>query len=127
VAIHAAAALVDHHQHLFSPAAAERAGLAPISASDLIAHMDAAGIQKAAVLSVAYGFSNPNKPAVEDEYGKVRAENDWTSGQVARYPGRLVGFCSVSPVKDYALEEIARCAKDPNLRTGLKMHFGTRT
>ena len=27
-------------------------------------------------------------------------------------------------MKDYALEELARCAADPNLRRGLKLHFG---
>jgi hypothetical protein len=27
-------------------------------------------------------------------------------------------------MKAYAREEIARCARDPNLRTGLKLHFG---
>jgi predicted TIM-barrel fold metal-dependent hydrolase len=52
------------------------------------------------------------------------AENDWTSAQVAKYPGRLLGFCSVNPLRPHALEEIARCAKDANLRTGLKLHFG---
>jgi predicted TIM-barrel fold metal-dependent hydrolase len=54
----------------------------------------------------------------------VKAENDWTSAQVGKYPHRLLGFCSVNPLRSYALEEIARCAKDPNLRTGLKLHFG---
>ncbi len=43
---------------------------------------------------------------------------------MAEYPDRLLGFCSVNPLKAYALEEISRCAKDPNLRTGLKLHFG---
>jgi predicted TIM-barrel fold metal-dependent hydrolase len=52
------------------------------------------------------------------------AENDWTGAQVAKYPDRLIAFCSVNPLRPYALEEIARCAKDPNLRTGLKLHFG---
>jgi predicted TIM-barrel fold metal-dependent hydrolase len=51
-------------------------------------------------------------------------ENDWTSRQVAMFPDRLVAFCSVNPLKDYAPEEIARCAKDPNLHRGLKLHFG---
>src|SRR5204863_1979632 len=27
-------------------------------------------------------------------------------------------------VRPYAMEEIARCAKDPRLRSGLKLHFG---
>jgi uncharacterized protein len=43
---------------------------------------------------------------------------------VARFTDRLRGFCSVNPLKDYALEEITRCARDPRLRSGLKMHFG---
>jgi predicted TIM-barrel fold metal-dependent hydrolase len=118
-------ALVDHHQHLFSPAYAALApGLKPVSADDLIALLDQAGIRRAAVLSVAYGFGNPNRPSVDDEYAKVRAENDWTSQQVGRYPDRLRGFCGVNPLKEYALEEIARCARDTRLRTGLKLHFG---
>ena len=73
--------------------------------------LDAAGIRKALVLSLAYQYGNPNRPAVENEYQKVKAENDWTSEQVAQYPDRLVGFCSINPLKDYALEEIARCGK----------------
>jgi predicted TIM-barrel fold metal-dependent hydrolase len=118
--------IIDHHQHLFSPGASQRAGLGPkgIDAKTLVADLDAAGIRRAVVLSVAYSFSNPNKPAVPDEYGHVRAENDWTSSQVAQFPDRLIGFCSVNPLRSYAVAEIARCAKDPNLRTGLKLHFG---
>lgn len=76
------------------------------------------------MLSVAYSFSNPNKPAIPDEYGYVMAENDWTSAQVAKYPDRLLGFCGVNPLKPYAIAEIARCAKDKNIMTGLKLHFG---
>jgi predicted TIM-barrel fold metal-dependent hydrolase len=75
------------------------------------------------VLSVAYMFGSPNR-TVENEYEKVKAENDWTSQQVARYPDRLRGFCSFNPIREYALEELARCAKDPQLRSGLKLHFG---
>ncbi len=86
--------------------------------------MDASGVRRAVVLSVAYSFSNPNKPAVPDEYAHVKAENDWTAGEVAKYPERLMAFCSVNPLRPYALEEIARCAKDPRLRAGLKLHFG---
>ena len=120
------AEIIDHHQHLFSPAAAIHAsiGIEKIAANDLIAHLDAAGISRAVVLSTGYTFANPNKKSFEDEYTRVKAENDWTSAQVAQYPDRLLGFCSVNPLKTYALEEIARCARDPNMRTGLKLHFG---
>jgi predicted TIM-barrel fold metal-dependent hydrolase len=120
------AEVIDYHQHLYSPQAGARTTVGPkgIDADYLIEQLDAAGISRAVVLSVAYGFSNPNKPPVPDEYAHVKAENDWTSAQVAKYPHRLLGFCSVNPLRPYALKEIARCAKDPNLRAGLKLHFG---
>jgi predicted TIM-barrel fold metal-dependent hydrolase len=117
--------LVDHHQHLFHPM---DNGLAPdagtVTASELVAYLDEAGIRRALVLSVAYQFGNPNRPAVEDEYAKVRAENDWTSQQVARFPDRLRGFCGFNPLRDYALRELARCTQDPRLHYGIKLHFG---
>jgi uncharacterized protein len=123
-----APALVDHHQHLFSPAIARISpSLAPVAASDLIALLDAAGIGRAAVFSLGYQYGNPNKPnkpTIENEYAQVKAENDWTSEQVAKFPARLRAFCSINPLRPYALEEVHRCAKDPQLRVGLKMHFG---
>ena len=117
----------DHHQHLFSPAAAVLVSgdttSAGISARDLIAMLDSAGIRRALVLSVAYTWGSANR-SVENEYDKVKAENDWTSRQVAQYPTRLRAFCSFNPLKPYALQELARCARDPQLRKGLKLHFG---
>jgi predicted TIM-barrel fold metal-dependent hydrolase len=125
VAQRQSAAAIDHHQHLFSPGAVSLAPtVAPVDAARLVALLDEAGIRRAVVLSIAYQFSNPNRPPVENEYARVKEENDWTSQQVARFPDRLRGFCSVNPLKDYALEEIARCAKDPQLHYGLKLHFG---
>jgi predicted TIM-barrel fold metal-dependent hydrolase len=82
--------------------------------------LDAAGIQRALVLSIAYQFGNPNKPKVENEYAQVKAENDWTSQEVARFPDRLRAFCAVNPLKDYALDELARCAQDPQLHFWLQ-------
>jgi predicted TIM-barrel fold metal-dependent hydrolase len=124
------APLADHHQHLFSPTLAglispppPAAPTPPITAKDLIALLDQAGIKRAVVLSTAYIFEQPSRK-VENAAERVRADNDWTSQQVAQFPGRLIGFCGVNPLKDYALDEIARCAKDPNLRYGLKLHFG---
>jgi uncharacterized protein len=125
--------LIDYHQHLFSPAtvalispkptAASGTPITPISASDLVALLDAAGIRRALVLSVAYTWGSPNR-SVENEYEKVKADNDWTSQQVAQFPDRLRGFCGVNPLRDYAFAELERCAKDPQLHYGLKLHFG---
>ena len=116
----------DHHQHLFGPAIVARATtpMEMVDAARLITLLDEAGIRQAAVLSLAYMYGNPNRPPVEREYDAVKAENDWTSAQVAKFPDRLVAFCSVNPLRPYALEEIARCAADPRLKRGLKLHFG---
>jgi predicted TIM-barrel fold metal-dependent hydrolase len=115
----------DHHQHLFGPLTQSLAPAMPrIDADGLVRLLDAAGIRRAVVLSTAYQFGNPNRPRVEDEYAKVRAENDWTAQQVARHRDRLIGFCGVNPLKDYADAEIRRCGGEPSLRTGLKVHFG---
>jgi predicted TIM-barrel fold metal-dependent hydrolase len=117
--------LIDYHQHLLSPSAAALGSLPKtFAARDLIALLDAAGVRRALILSLAYQYGNPNRPPVRDEYAKVRAENDWTAHEVAQYPGRLRAFCGVDPLKDYALKEIARCAKDPYPHSGLKLHFG---
>lgn len=96
--------------------------VAPMDADQLIADMDAAHIERAAVLSVAYLYGDPRRQ-VEDEYARVRAENDWTVAQVARHPNRLVAFCAFSPLRPYALEELERCAGLPHVR-GIKLHFG---
>lgn len=87
---------VDYHQHLFSPTTAKRSpGVDQFTAGDLIGLLDSAGIRRAVVLSLAYQSGNPNRPAVEDEYAQVRAENDWTAVEVAGFSDRLSGFCSV--------------------------------
>jgi predicted TIM-barrel fold metal-dependent hydrolase len=124
------APLADHHQHLFSPALAALFSppapappLAPITARDLIPLLDAAGMKRAVVLSTAYIWSQPSRK-VENDYERVKADNDWTSEQVAQFPSRLIGFCGLNPLRDYALPELARCARDPNLRNGLKIHMG---
>lgn len=116
--------LADHHQHLFSPVDTEGSTtLKPILAKDVIELLDAAGIQRAVLLSVAYTFGRPGREPA-DEYAKVKTENDWVGAQAAQFPKRLRAFCSFNPLKDYALDELIRCAKNPQLRYGLKFHFG---
>jgi len=95
----------------------------PITARDVLAHLDSAGIRRALLLSVAYIWGSPAR-TIDGEYAKVRAENDWTAAQAAEYPDRLVAFCGVNPLEDYALDELARCAKDLGLKGGIKLHFG---
>jgi predicted TIM-barrel fold metal-dependent hydrolase len=95
---------------------------APETARQLIERLDEAGIRRAVVLSDAYYFDSPGPVPVQDEYDKVRAENDWTAQQVAQFPDRLIGFCSFNPLKDHALAELERCAASHQFQ-GLKLHF----
>jgi predicted TIM-barrel fold metal-dependent hydrolase len=120
--------VVDHHQHLISPSIAallsSGARSAPtISARQLVALLDSAGVQRALVLSLAYMYGSPTR-TLDSEYAKVRAENDWTEMQAAQYPDRLRAFCSFNPLKDYAIGELERCAAKPDLHYGIKLHFG---
>jgi predicted TIM-barrel fold metal-dependent hydrolase len=124
------APVADHHQHLFSPELAALmsttppvASAKPRFAADLIQQLDAAGIKRAVVLSTAYIFEQPSRKA-DAAADKARRDNDWTSRQVAGFPDRLIGFCGLNPLKDYSLDELERCARDPNLRRGLKLHLG---
>ena len=132
--------LVDHHQHLLSPAGAalQNAYQArgrfsfrveqPIVGEQLVAMLDLAGMKRAVVLSDAYYFDAPvhatalGDVGVHDVYTAVRAENDWTAREVARFPHRLVGFCSFNPLKEYAPQELNRCAENLTFK-GLKLHF----
>lgn len=117
----------DFHQHLFSAQAIALAGpeakLQPLDAHGVVALLDAAGIRKGLLLSTAYMFGGP-RYRLDDEVARVRAENDWTGAQAARYPARLIAFCSFNPLKDYALAELKRCAGLPGLQRGIKLHFG---
>lgn len=121
----------DHHQYLFSPAAAawlsSSMALAPVGADELVARLDAAGVGRAAVLSVAYSYGGPARAvdsALGVEYARVRAENDWVAAQAARHPQRLVALCSFNPLRDYALLELGRCATSPGFGRGIKLDLG---
>ena len=113
----------DHHQHLFSPAMAEFQKITPIAAKDVISLLDQARIEQGVLLSTAYSYGRPGREPA-DEYEKVKEENDWVAAQAALYPKRLIALCSFNPLKDYALTELARCAKNPVTRRGIKLHFG---
>ena len=100
------APVVDYHQHVFSPAMVALLDTTnsqqPVTARDIVALLDSAGIRRAILLSVAYIYGSPAR-TIDDEYTKVRAENDWTAAQAAAYPDRLLAFCGFNPLKEYAL------------------------
>lgn len=125
--------LVDHHQHLRSRAGTDLVyrdrkdapDAVVIDADDIIAQLDQAGIRRAAVLSLAYWFESPlfDGPIPENAHQLVRAENEWTAAEVARFPDRLIAFCSFNPLSEAALRELEWCAASGKFR-GVKLHLG---
>jgi predicted TIM-barrel fold metal-dependent hydrolase len=113
---------VDYHQHLVSPAFAPIVKLPPRDGKALLAELDAAGIDRAVVLSTGYSFADERKK-LDDPDRLTREENDWTSVQVAAAGGRLIGFCSANPLRPAALEELTRCLALPGMK-GVKLHLG---
>ncbi|HYC60983.1 MAG TPA: amidohydrolase family protein [Thermoanaerobaculia bacterium] len=117
-----AAPIVDYHQHLVSPGFAPIVKLPERDGAALVKELDAAGIEKAVVLSVGYSFADERK-ALPDPDRLTREQNDWTSAEVVKNAPRLIGFCSANPLRPVALEELERCLGLPAM-TGIKLHLG---
>lgn len=112
------AVIIDFHTHIFSPQikknrskyvnadpcfailySQEKAKL--VTAEELIESMDRDGIDISIVQNIGW---TTHELCVET--------NDYIMESVARYPERLVGFCTVQPRSlDAALAEIERCVK----------------
>jgi len=110
--------IIDFHTHVFPPRIKEnrsdyidsdpcfailysesKAKLA--TADELIASMDKAGIDISVIVN--YGWTT-HELCVET--------NDYILESIARYPDRLVGFCTVQPhAGEAAIAEIERCVK----------------
>jgi len=109
--------IIDFHTHIFPPSMrnsraeyllrdATMASLftspeaAMASAEELIAAMDRARVDASVVLGM--GWTDPDV---------AREANDYLIESAARFPGRLIPFCSVNPAwGEQALIEVERCA-----------------
>ena len=130
----AVAVSAEHHAHIRSETTASliaaqsrdgeaepQASAEAATAADLLAALDNAGIERAVVISVAYRLGAPGL-ALDDEAARVRDENDFVATEASVAPQRLAAVCSVNPLKDYAEDEIRRCASDARV-AGMKFHF----
>jgi predicted TIM-barrel fold metal-dependent hydrolase len=134
-------AVADHHLHIQSPAITaelkRRIALAPEqfvifspalletrTGHDALAVLDAAGIERGVLLSMAYMFASPRAtidPA--DAPALTRAENAWNVEAARSSGGRLQAFVSVSPFATFALDELRHWAREDGV-SGLKLHLG---
>jgi predicted TIM-barrel fold metal-dependent hydrolase len=94
-----------------------------LTAANLIAAMDHAGIKHGLLVSTAYFaesiFIKPpsaNGPAV------LRASNDYTVAVARAYPARLKALVGINPLTATALPEIERWRSDRHV-VGIKLHL----
>jgi predicted TIM-barrel fold metal-dependent hydrolase len=110
--------IIDFHTHVFPPKIRDRRdyylGRDPCfdilyasakakiaTAGELVENMDREGIDVSVVLNI--GWSS---------HELCRETNDYIMEAVARYTGRLIGFCAIQPLsRDGALREIERCVE----------------
>jgi predicted TIM-barrel fold metal-dependent hydrolase len=122
----------DHHMHVASADLCRLVGDCldsnhppAVFASDAIAVLDRANVSKGVILSCAYLYGMPSLHLTpHDITTRTRRENEFTAAEVAKYPSRLVGFLSVNPLQDSAIDEI-RHWKGSHYLVGLKLHFPT--
>jgi len=110
------AMIIDFHTHVFPPQVKKNRGkyidsdpcfailyskkeAKLATADELIASMDRAGVDISVILNIGW---TTHELCVET--------NDYILESIARYPDRLIGFCSVQPQSfQAALDEIERC------------------
>ncbi|NOR60674.1 MAG: amidohydrolase family protein [Methanosarcinales archaeon] len=101
--------VIDAHNHLGGPDKGD--GMSQ-SAGDIIAKMDAAGIDKA----VVFPFND------EDPGISFSRSNDQVYSDVSQNPGRLIGFGRLDPNQgEQAVAEARRCVIELGL-SGIKLH-----
>lgn len=120
----------DHHMHVASAELCRLVGKClnsnhppAVFAADAVHALDQANISKGVILSCAYLFGLPSLHLSPTEIAeRTRRENEFTANEVAKFPARLVGFLSVNPLQNSAIDEI-RHWKGSNRLVGLKLHF----
>lgn len=123
--------LIDFHTHIFQPDICQgreeycardpwfdklysspKANL--VSAEDLIAEMDAAGVDSSVAFS--FGWSDP---------GLAREGNSYILDAMRRYPGRIYGLAVLQPTAgQQAVYELERCVRGGMLGVGELMPHG---
>jgi uncharacterized protein len=122
----------DHHMHVASADLCRLVGDCldsndppAVFAADAIAVLDRANVSKGVILSCAYLYGMPSLHLTPHDIAtRTRRENEFAAAEVAKYPSRLVGFLSVNPLQDSAIDEI-RHWKGSHYLVGLKLHFPT--
>ncbi len=87
----------------------------PADLEGMIRHMDEANVEKAVIVSLDTSASD------HWAFKGKKLTNDQVADFVRQYPDRFIGYGSVDPRREDAVEETERCIKELGLR-GMKFH-----
>lgn len=124
--------VVDHHLHVLSPdliarwkAVGARFSRPDRDYSDPLVFCKREGIARGFLVSMAHLLTTEPFGVHEDpqrERALVAAENDFVARCVRDGAGRFIGFASVHPLRNWAVDEIDRVRRNGVLR-GIKLHL----
>ncbi len=83
--------------------------------SDIDVILKNTAVKRIDLISMAHVFSSEEFGGFKNERELVQKENDYVAEARNKHPKKIKAFCSVDPLRDYALNELERC------RTRLKM------
>jgi predicted TIM-barrel fold metal-dependent hydrolase len=89
--------------------------------SDINVILKNAGTGRIDLISMAHVFSSEEFGGFKNERELVEKENDYVSDARKMRPGAVRAFCSVDPLRDYALDELERCRSKLKM-DGIKLH-----
>ncbi len=73
------------------------------------------------LISMAHVYSSEEFGGFRNERELVEAENSYVAAARDKHPKNVRAFCSVDPLRDYALEELERCRTQLKM-DGIKLH-----
>ncbi len=119
----------DSHVHLMSPdlIADWKALGIPFSKpeafySDIDTILERHEAERIDLIGMGYVYGSPDFYQGTDRYERIKKENDYLWMTSQKHPDRIRPFFTIDPLKNYALDELKRCAeRSPD--SGLKLHF----
>jgi len=89
--------------------------------SDIDVILKNTAVKRIDLVSMAHVYSSEEFGGFKNERELVEKENSYVAAERDKYPKKIRAFCSVDPLRDYALDELERCRTKLKM-DGIKLH-----
>jgi predicted TIM-barrel fold metal-dependent hydrolase len=120
--------IIDGHVHILSPELIKiwkGLGVPFSRPDDHYADIDVilknTGAKRIDLISMAHVYSSEEFGGFENERELVEKENSWVAAARNKHRKKISAYCSVDPLRDYALAELERCRTLLRM-DGIKLH-----